>query len=36
MELIEQQKWEIENMIAVEATGGSSQQLVDAISQAMS
>ena len=36
MELIEQQKWEIENLKATQATGASPQQLVSAISQAMS
>ena len=35
-ELIEKQKWEIENLKAVQATGVSLQQLVTAISQAMS
>ena len=34
-ELIERQKWEIENLKAVQATGVSPQQLVTAISQAM-
>ena len=36
MELIEKQKWEIENLKAAQATGVSPQQLVTAISQAMS
>ena len=36
MELIEKQKWEIENLKATQATGVSQQQLVTAISQAMS
>ena len=36
MELIEKQKWEIENLKAVQATGVCPQQLVTAISQAMS
>ena len=36
MELIEKQKWEIENLKATQATRVSSQQLVNAISQAMS
>ena len=36
MELIEKQKWEIENLKATQATGVSPQQLVTAISQAMS
>ena len=36
MELIEKQKWEIENLKAAQATGVSPQQLVNAISQAMS
>ena len=35
-ELIEKQKWEIENLKAAQATGVSPQQLVTAISQAMS
>ena len=35
-ELIEKQKWEIENLKATQATGVSLQQLVTAISQAMS
>ena len=35
-ELIEKQKWEIENLKAAQATGVSQQQLVMAISQAMS
>ena len=35
-ELIEKQKWEIENLKATQATGVSPQQLVTAISQAMS
>ena len=35
-ELIEQQKWDIENLKAVQATGVSLQQLVNAILQAMS
>ena len=35
-ELIEKQKWEIENLNAAQATGVSPQQLVTAISQAMS
>ena len=35
-ELIEKQKWEIENLIATQATWVSPQQLVTAISQAMS
>ena len=35
-ELIEKQKWEIENLKATQATGVSSQQLVTAILQAMS
>ena len=34
--LIEQQKWEIENLKATQATGVSPQQLVNAILQAMS
>ena len=36
MELTEKQKWEIENLKAMQATGVSLQQLVTAISQAMS
>ena len=36
MELIEKQKWEIENLKATQATGVSPQQLVAAISKAMS
>ena len=36
MELIEKQRWEIGNLKAVQATGVSLQQLVTAISQAMS
>ena len=36
MELIEKQKWEIENLKATQATGVSPQQLVTAISQTMS
>ena len=36
MELIAQQKWEIENLKATQATGVSPQQLVSAILQAMS
>ena len=36
MELIEKQKWEIENVKAAQATGVSLQQLVNAISQTMS
>ena len=36
MELIEKQKWKIENLKAAQATGVSSQQLVNAISQVMS
>ena len=36
MELIEKQKWEIENLKAAQATRVSSQQLVSAISQTMS
>ena len=36
MELIEKQKWEIENLKAAQATGVSPQQLVTAILQAMS
>ena len=36
MELIEKQKWEIENLKATQATGVNPQQLVTAISQAMS
>ena len=36
MELIEKQKLEIENLKATQATGVSPQQLVTAISQAMS
>ena len=36
MELIEKQKWEIENLKAMQATGVSPQQLVNAMSQAMS
>ena len=35
-ELIEKQKWEIENLKATQATGVSPQQLVTAILQAMS
>ena len=35
-ELIEKQKWEIENFKAAQTTGVSPQQLVTAISQAMS
>ena len=35
-ELIEKQKWEIENLKAAQATGVSPQQLVTAILQAMS
>ena len=35
-ELTEQQKWEIENLKATQATGVSLQQLVNVISQAMS
>ena len=35
-ELIEKQKWEIENLKAAQATGASPQQLVTAILQAMS
>ena len=35
-ELIEKQKWEIENLKATQATGVSPQQLVTAISQALS
>ena len=35
-ELIEKQKWEIENLKAAQATGVSPQQLVTTISQAMS
>ena len=35
-ELIEKQKWEIENLKAAQATGVSPQQLVTLISQAMS
>ena len=35
-ELIEKQKWEIENLKAAQATGVSPQQLVTAISQSMS
>ena len=35
-ELIEKQKWEIENLKATQATGVSPQHLVTAISQAMS
>ena len=35
-ELIEKQKWEIENLKAAQVTGVSPQQLVTAISQAMS
>ena len=35
-ELIEKQKWEIENLKAAQTTGVSPQQLVTAISQAMS
>ena len=36
MELKEKQKWEIENLKATQATGVIPQQLVNAISQAMS
>ena len=36
MELIEQQKWEIENSKATQATGVGPKQLVSAIFQAMS
>ena len=36
MELIKKQRWEIENLKAAQATGVSLQQLVMAISQAMS
>ena len=36
MELIEKQKWDIENLKAAKATGVNPQQLVTAISQAMS
>ena len=36
MELIEKQRWEIENLKATKATGVSPQQLVTAILQAMS
>ena len=36
MEFIEKQKWEIENLKGVQAMGVSPQQLVTAISQAMS
>ena len=36
MELIEQQKWEIENVKATQATSVSPQQLVSVILQAMS
>ena len=35
-ELIAQQKWEIENLKAIQATRVSPQQLVNAISQTMS
>ena len=35
-ELIEHQKWEIENLKAAQATGFSPQQLVSVISQEMS
>ena len=36
MELIEKQKWEIKNLKTAQAMGMSPQQLVNAISQAMS